>query len=418
MLPGGASVQADAELPGKHRRSIGAMLLLPGFALSARLPKAVRLGLQVACLTAVVAAGLFDRHAWALPVGLALLTAYLMITSWLDERQRGQQACRAMEALSAGQLTDPVPVRGHDELSAITRNVNAMAGNLRRTLARLARSATAVAHAGDKMSMSAQTLAIRSDEQAAVVTQTNLAIGDVLAAVQVNSDMACSVEAVSQQLCEQADSSKAVVSGAVTAIGRIKHSTQQMSDALGIIDTLTFQTNILALNAAVEAARAGEAGRGFAVVAAEVRALALRTAEAATEIKQMIERSNTEVAQGVTQVESLTSMIERVSDGFREVSSQMRDVSTNSLAQSAAISLISDGLGQVLALSRANNELVADSLQAAEGLRGSATELHELVATLGVAEAALPASDEQTQKPTPAPTGPTVSASTASVEFF
>lgn len=363
-------------------------LMQPGRALAAQLSSGMRLALLcLITLTGPVVAALphalgvrVDAQIWlGLCVAAAGLGLYLVWSISLNTLARVKQMGEKLEAMTQGHLDIEIPIQGQDELSQLARHINAMTVNLRSTVEQIVQSSTQVAKAGDEMSMTAQTLAIRTEDQSNVIQQTTQAVHDVLDAVRQTADMATKVDDVSNRLCEQADTSKGIVEGAVIAIERIKQSTREMTEALGIIDGLTFQTNILALNAAVEAARAGEAGRGFAVVAAEVRALAKRTAESASEIKKIIERSNTEVVTGVREVQSVKSVIDVVTEGFRDVSQQMRDVSGNNLVQSAAVGMISQGLDQLSEITRANTELVAESVGSSENMRGSARELKELV---------------------------------------
>ncbi len=363
-------------------------LMQPGMALAAQLSSGMKLALLcLITLTGPVVAALphalgvrVDAQIWlGLCVAAAGLGLYLVWSISLNTLARVKQMGEKLEAMTQGHLDVEIPIQGQDELSQLARHINAMTVNLRATVEQIVQSSTQVAKAGDEMSMTAQTLAIRTEDQSNVIQQTTQAVHDVLDAVRQTADMATKVDGVSNRLCEQADTSKGIVEGAVIAIERIKQSTREMTEALGIIDGLTFQTNILALNAAVEAARAGEAGRGFAVVAAEVRALAKRTAESASEIKKIIERSNTEVVTGVREVQSVKSVIDVVTEGFRDVSQQMRDVSGNNLVQSAAVGMISQGLDQLSEITRANTELVAESVGSSENMRGSARELKELV---------------------------------------
>lgn len=314
---------------------------------------------------------------------LALLVpmAYAMRRqmAWRDQQQ-GLSA--AFAALAAGELTVRLPASasgGGAEFARLTQAFNAMAQALEQRVGEVLRASSVVQCAGDEMSMAAQTLAIRTEEQSQVIDQTNTAIEDVLASVRCTSDMATQVDESSRRLCDEADRSEQVVAAAVAAIERICRSTAEMSQHLGIIDDLTFQTNLLAVNAAIEAARAGPAGRGFAVVAGEVRALAGRTAEASREIKAMIERSNQEVSAGAREIGSVKDAIGIIGEGFRHVSVQMRDVSGNNLAQSAAVGLISQGLDQLLSLTQANTQLVVASVSASEQLRAGADDLRSAI---------------------------------------
>lgn len=298
----------------------------------------------------------------------------------LRRQQQGMSA--AFAALAAGELSVRLPARAHGggvEFEEMTRAFNAMALALQQRVDEVLRASSVVQRAGGELSMAAQTLAIRTEEQSQVIDQTNTAIEDVLASVRCTSDMATQVDESSRRLCDEADRSEQVVAAAVAAIERICRSTAEMSQHLGIIDDLTFQTNLLAVNAAIEAARAGPAGRGFAVVAGEVRALAGRTAEASREIKAMIERSNQEVSSGAQEIGSVKDAIGVIGKGFRHVSVQMRDVSGNNLAQSAAVGLISQGLDQLLALTQANTQLVVESVSASEQLRAGADDLRSAI---------------------------------------
>lgn len=333
-------------------------------------------------LPTIAAAALWPWTGWPGAVAAALVAAYFQAAAARQRKQRLTNILHTLEQASSGHLEARVLVSAKADDAQLGNAVNAMLDGLQTLVSSLVEASSQVAGAGDQLTLAAQTLAIRSEEQASVIGNTTLAIDDVLASVRITSDMASHVDELSQGLCDEADRSRVVVDGAVDAIGRIRKSTGEMSKALTVIDELTFQTNILALNAAIEAARAGTAGRSFAVVAGEVRALAARTAAAATDIKNVIERSNQEVSAGVREIESVKTKIAGIGQGFRNVSGQMRDVTQNNLSQSAAISLISQGLEQLSALTQANTELVVESVGASEQLRGSAHQLDEFMQKL------------------------------------
>lgn len=303
------------------------------------------------------------------------------------QRRRFEALVQACSALAEGRFETRLSAgsgAAGGGFGALATSFDAMATALQAQVTEVMQASGTVQRAGDDMSMAAQTLAIRTEEQSQVIDQTSQAIDDVLMAVRGTSDMASQVDEMSRRLCDEADRSETVVGRAVQAMERIRRSTQEMSQHLGVIDELTFQTNLLAVNAAIEAARAGPAGRGFAVVAGEVRALASRTAEASKQIKTMIERSNGEVAGGVREIDTVREAISFIGRGFRDVSQQMRDVSGNNLAQSAAIGLISEGLDQLLQITQASSQLVVASVAASEQLRGGAGELRQAVGQLGV----------------------------------
>jgi methyl-accepting chemotaxis protein len=342
--------------------------------------------LPAVCVGAALAAWEAGRDmplGWRLLAVLAVtLPACLVMLRFSVGAQAWQaDLVSAFEALGHGQLSRRL---GQGQVPAVLAHAfDRLAQGLERRVDEVLLASSVVQEAGDEMSMAAQSLAIRTEDQTHIIDQINQAIDDVLASVRCTSDMASGVDQMSRQLCDEAGRSSSVVATAVSAIERISRSTTQMSQHLGVIDELTFQTNILALNAAIEAARAGPAGRGFSVVATEVRALANRTADASREIKGMIERTHVEVAAGVREIDSVKQAITCIGQGFLDVSRQMRDVSGNNLAQSAAIGLVSQGLDQLLGLTRANTELVVESVAASELLRSGADDLRGAIQRLG-----------------------------------
>ena len=182
-----------------------------------------------------------------------------------------------------------------------------------------------------------------------------------------------------------------VVSQVVQTMEAINTSSTRIADIIGVIDGIAFQTNILALNAAVEAARAGEQGRGFAVVASEVRALAGRSAEAAKEIKQLIETSVQNVGEGCKLVEQAGSTMDEIVVSVRRVADIMGEISTASQDQSSGIDQINQAVGQMDQVTQQNAALVEESAAAAQSLEHQAnTLLHAVqVFRLGGKSAAL-----------------------------
>ena len=134
---------------------------------------------------------------------------------------------------------------------------------------------------------------------------------------------------------------------AVQAVTGIESGAKRMNEIIGVIDSLAFQTNILALNAAVEAARAGEQGRGFAVVASEVRSLALRSADSAREIRQLIQGSSMQVSASVLQIRQAGTSMDRIVDGIREVAMNMAQISRASSEQSNGLTQITVAIAQL-----------------------------------------------------------------------
>lgn len=151
-----------------------------------------------------------------------------------------------------------------------------------------------------------------------------------------------------------------LVDEVVTTMEKISGSSRRINDIIGAIEGIAFQTNILALNAAVEAARAGEQGRGFAVVASEVRGLAQRSATAAREIKDLINHSVAQVAQGSELVQSAGATMHAIVKGVHEVTSTIAHISQSTTLQSQNVTQVSESLNQLERLAQANGQLALD----------------------------------------------------------
>ena len=172
-----------------------------------------------------------------------------------------------------------------------------------------------------------------------------------------------------------------MVANVVNTMGSIKESSAKIADIIGVIDGIAFQTNILALNAAVEAARAGEQGRGFAVVASEVRALAQRSANAAKEIKILINDSVEKVSIGSQQVDEAGKNMTEIVNDVKRAAEVMRDITIASHEQSAGIDLINQAMTQMDDMTQQNAALVEQAAAAADSMKTQAIELSELVNT-------------------------------------
>jgi len=170
----------------------------------------------------------------------------------------------------------------------------------------------------------------------------------------------------------------------------IHHSSKQISDIIGVIDGIAFQTNILALNAAVEAARAGEQGRGFAVVATEVRQLAQRSAQAAREIKALIEASVGKVAAGTTLVDRAGDAMHDIVSSVQRVTEVIAGITTASTEQNREIQDISDAIRALDQMTQQNAALVEQSAAASENLKAQAERLSQMVDIFKLAQTAAP----------------------------
>jgi Methyl-accepting chemotaxis protein (MCP) signalling domain/Single Cache domain 2 len=198
--------------------------------------------------------------------------------------------------------------------------------------------------------------------------------------VQDNANTAGTANGQAGQVRDVAESGAAIMAQAVQSVEAIQASARRMDEIVGVIDGLAFQTNILALNAAVEAARAGESGRGFAVVASEVRSLSKRSAEAAKEIRLLIESSSSQVGASVQSIHAAGATIDRIVAGIREVASSMSQISTSSAEQSAGLSEITAAVTQLDEITQRNAQMVEHAVAKAQDMEARASTLVESVA--------------------------------------
>jgi methyl-accepting chemotaxis protein len=203
---------------------------------------------------------------------------------------------------------------------------------------------------------------------------------ELSATVSQNAERAHQANQLAMNASTVAVHGGAVVAQVVNTMKGINDASRKIGDIIQVIDGIAFQTNILALNAAVEAARAGEQGRGFAVVASEVRSLAGRSAEAAKEIKTLINTSVERVAQGSSQVDQAGITMQEVVDSIRKVTAIMGDISSASSEQSQGVAQVGDAMAQMDQATQQNAALVEEMAAAASSLKSQAQELVQTVA--------------------------------------
>jgi len=283
----------------------------------------------------------------------------------------------------------------------------------------MAQGSAQVAEAGQTLTTGAQELAIRTDQQTDKLTSTSQAVHGVVAQVHHTTGNVTVVDEQCARLHEQARQGTRVVDDAVGTIRLINQRTQEMSEALGLIESIAFQTNILALNAAIEAARAGPAGRGFAVVAAEVRSLSQRTSGAAADVKRLIGRANEQASEGLQRVEEVKRNLDDMGQAVEQVASLTREVAIDAKAQTQSLEGIMNSLDELSRLTLANATMVAESVMAADGMNDSARALREMVEKVKSGANAAPESSVAAGPGLPAPTeAQSQGSSGKGVDFF
>jgi methyl-accepting chemotaxis protein len=290
------------------------------------------------------------------------------------------QAVQVADAVAAGDMRTPVPVAGKDELGRLLQALAQMQGSLSRVVSDVRRSSDSVASASTQIAAGNHDLSARTESQASALEETAASMEQLSAQVRQNADSALQANQLAINASTVAVKGGAVVAEVVGTMQGINDSSRKIADIIGVIDGIAFQTNILALNAAVEAARAGDQGRGFAVVATEVRALAGRSAEAAREIKSLIQASVERVEQGTAQVGQAGATMTEVVASIRRVTDIMGEINAASNEQSLGVSQVGEAVNQMDQATQQNAALVEEMAAAASGLQSQAQELVASVA--------------------------------------
>jgi len=223
-------------------------------------------------------------------------------------------------------------------------------------------------------------LAQRTELQATRLQHSAATMAQLHGTVEQNAEHAHQATALAATASRSAEHGGQVVGGVVQTMEDIAAGSRRIGSIIGVIDGIAFQTNLLALNAAVEAARAGEQGRGFAVVAAEVRMLAQRSAEAAKEVKQLIDASMGKVAQGVEQVQDAGATMGQLVHEVKSVAALIREISTASRAQTQGIGEVTVSVSELDLATQQNASLVEEMAGASGSLRDQANRLMDAVA--------------------------------------
>lgn len=270
--------------------------------------------------------------------------------------------------------------RGHTQPpGSVVEAVRNMEINLARTIDIIRQGADQVATAAAEIAQGNHDLSARTESAAASLQQTAASVQHLSDAVQHSAKAASVANDLASQAAQTTERGGQAVQQVVATMSEIQGSAEKISDIIAVIDGIAFQTNILALNASVEAARAGEAGRGFAVVAGEVRQLAQRSAQAAREIKTLIETSVSKVNEGHRQVQSAGQTMQEIVDVIRRVADVIGEVTSAAKEQSESLQEVNAAVRQLDQTTQQNAALVEEMTAAAESLRQQASELQNAV---------------------------------------
>ena len=271
--------------------------------------------------------------------------------------------------ITDGDLTTTIEIHGRNEMGQLAESLRDMQQSLARTVRDVRSGADVIYTSASKISLDSGDLASRTEQQAASLEETAASMEELTATVKQNADNARQASQLALSASETAQRGGKVVDGVVKTMSEIADSSKKIADIISVIDGIAFQTNILALNAAVEAARAGNEGRGFAVVASEVRALAQRSANAARDIRVLIDRSVNSIDAGNELVKGAGMTMEKIIASIKQVSELMESVSAASNEQSTGIDQVNLAVTQMDAATQQNAALSQESTAAAQALQ-------------------------------------------------
>ncbi|QNP83504.1 methyl-accepting chemotaxis protein [Achromobacter xylosoxidans] len=288
------------------------------------------------------------------------------------------------EKISAGDFTGRIDVRSTNEIGQLFGAIKRMQESLTRTVALVRRGVDEINVGSREISAGNTDLSSRTEQQAASLEETAASMEELASTVKQNADNARQANQLAASASDVAERGGSAVSEVVSTMQGISASSRKISEIVSVIDGIAFQTNILALNAAVEAARAGEQGKGFAVVAGEVRSLAQRSAQAAKEIKGLIEDSVSKVGAGSQQVERAGATMQEIVASVKRVTDIMGEISAASEEQSSGIDQVNRAVSQMDEVTQQNAALVEEAAAAAGSLQEQAQRLAEAVSVFKI----------------------------------
>jgi len=286
-----------------------------------------------------------------------------------------------MASLTDGDLLKTIEEPLEGDFKVLGESINNFIGELRDTIIQIHTAVETIDTASNEIATGNADLSSRTEQQASSLEETASAMEELTGTVKENADQA---KGLASQASEVASEGGKVIEQVVHTMGEINDSAQRISDIIGVIDGIAFQTNILALNAAVEAARAGEQGRGFAVVASEVRTLAQRSAEAAKDIKALISASVDKIGDGNVLVNKSGETMANIVTAIKRVNDIMSEIAAASSEQATGIQEVSNAVVQMDEMTQQNAALVEQAAAAADSMRQQSGELAQRVSVFKV----------------------------------
>ncbi|HAI9869646.1 TPA: methyl-accepting chemotaxis protein [Escherichia coli] len=329
----------------------------------------------------------YSQAMWIL-VGVMIVVLAVILAVWFGIKASlvapMNRLIDSIRHIAGGVLVKPIEVDGSNEMGQLAESLRHMQGELMRTVGDVRNGANAIYSGASEIATGNNDLSSRTEQQAASLEETAASMEQLTATVKQNAENARQASHLALSASETAQRGGKVVDNVVQTMRDISTSSQKIAYIISVIDGIAFQTNILALNAAVEAARAGEQGRGFAVVAGEVRNLAQRSAQAAREIKSLLEDSVGKVDVGSTLVESAGETMAEIVSAVTRVTDIMGEIASASDEQSRGIDQVGLAVAEMDRVTQQNAALVEESAAAAAALEEQASRLTEAVAVFRI----------------------------------
>ncbi|WP_456072206.1 methyl-accepting chemotaxis protein [Enterobacter quasiroggenkampii] len=348
----------------------------------------------------------YSQAIWVL-ISVLIAVLVVIVAVWLNIKQTLISPLNRLidniRHIASGDLVKRIEVQGTNEMGELADSLRHMQGELVRTVGDVRNGANAIYSGASEIAMGNNDLSSRTEQQAASLEETAASMEQLTATVKQNAENARQASHLALSASETAQKGGKVVDNVVQTMRDIAGSSQKIADIISVIDGIAFQTNILALNAAVEAARAGEQGRGFAVVAGEVRNLAQRSAQAAREIKSLIEDSVGRVEVGSTLVESAGETMGEIVNAVTRVTDIMGEIASASDEQSRGIDQVGLAVAEMDRVTQQNASLVEESAAAAAALEEQASRLTQAVAVFRIQQEQMKAREFASAKTVSAP---------------
>ncbi|EPK3139506.1 methyl-accepting chemotaxis protein [Enterobacter cloacae] len=282
---------------------------------------------------------------------------------------------KSIEEVTAGNLGVTIPEFGNNCAGRLIPGINSLSGNIATLVREIRASSQTAMTLSDQLSSRSAQLSVKTEQQSASLVQTAASMEQMAASTKNNADNTRLASEQANQATLQARKGGELMGQVAHNMQSITECAQQMTEIISMIDGIAFQTNILALNAAVEAARAGDHGKGFSVVAEEVRNLAHRSAEAAKNIKTLIEVTSNNVTQGVTVVSEAEKNMREIVAGSGNVSRLMDEISSSTSEQEKGISQITLALSELERVTQSNVAMAEELNGSSDVLRNQVIEL-------------------------------------------